>query len=391
MQKPVIICVDDEPLILQSMRLELQDAFGNEYAIEVCESGNEAIALIDELEEDNIDIPLVIVDYLLPDIQGDELLKRIQELLPRTRKIMLTGVGDVDEVAKAIQSVELYSYISKPWENLALIFTAKGALKNYHQEESLNKKTEELQQLNKSLEQRVQKRTKKLADLVLLRDKILSIVGHDIRTPLASLQSSLILINRNMVSEEEGKSLLNEIGIKMGSTLSLVENLLSWASQQMGGLQTNVKVFPFNSVLEDVLDVISPIAQDKKIEIIREVNDFTIKADYEHTHLVLRNLLSNAIKFTDSGGKISIKSNIIDSFISISIVDNGVGMSEKIVKSLFQSEKIESQLGTKNETGTGLGLMLCHEFIKMNGGEITVQSQVGEGSNFTFTLPLAQD
>jgi len=370
------------------MRSELRDAFGNDYLVEICESGREALTLIDELIKEKVEIPLVIVDYLLPDTQGNELLLAIQKQLPSTRKIMLTGVGNIEEVAKAIQSVELYSYISKPWENLALIFTAKGAIKNYQQELSINYKNNQLKELNKSLEKRVKKRTQKLADLVLLRDKILSIVGHDIRTPLASLQSSLILMNRQMISKEEGEQLLQEISTKMGNTLSLLENLLNWANQQMGGIQTQTQTFLLNSVAKDVISILSPVAKDKNIEVRLLISSNPeVKADFEHIHLVLRNLISNAIKFTEQGGKVVVEVLDKETFVEVAVIDNGVGMSALILNSLFKKDEVTSQLGTNNEFGTGLGLILCDEFIKMNNGYITVHSKEGEGTTFRFTLP----
>ncbi len=388
MKKPVIICIDDEPIILNAMRSELRDAFGNDYLVEICESGREALTLIDELIKEKVEIPLVIVDYLLPDTQGNELLLAIQKQLPSTRKIMLTGVGNIEEVAKAIQSVELYSYISKPWENLALIFTAKGAIKNYQQELSINYKNNQLKELNKSLEKRVKKRTQKLADLVLLRDKILSIVGHDIRTPLASLQSSLILMNWQMISKEEGEQLLQEISTKMGNTLSLLENLLNWANQQMGGIQTQTQTFLLNSVAKDVISILSPVAKDKNIEVRLLISSNPeVKADFEHIHLVLRNLISNAIKFTEQGGKVVVEVLDKETFVEVAVIDNGVGMSALILNSLFKKDEVTSQLGTNNEFGTGLGLILCDEFIKMNNGYITVHSKEGEGTTFRFTLP----
>ncbi len=389
MKKPIIICTDDEPLVLQAMRNELYDSFGNDYLIETCETGGDTLQLIDELKQAEEDIPLVIVDYLLTDMRGDELLRRIQEKLPSTQKIMLTGVGNEHEVAKAIQAVHLYGYISKPWEHLALMFTAKGAIETYQLEKKNRQQNHQLKELNANLEQKIAERTQKLEDLVALRDKILSIVGHDLRSPLASLQSTLLLINRDMVSEEERKELLQDLSIRMSGTLSLIENLFNWASQQMGGIRTKATHFPFVEVVQQVIKTLGAIAKDKHISILYDVDEtLQVWADRAQIQLVLRNLVSNAIKFTNIGGSISIRTQTKSTFLEVSVTDDGIGIPPSILNDLFSAQKVVSRKGTAKEPGTGLGLMLCHEFVRLNGGTISAQSHEGKGATFIFTIPL---
>ncbi|NJO93817.1 MAG: response regulator, partial [Hydrococcus sp. RM1_1_31] len=123
-KKPVIICVDDEANVLKSLRTELQEAMGNDYLIEIAEGGEEALELVEELLEDSCEVPLIISDHIMPDMKGDELLKEVHILSPKTIKVMLTGQADIEAVGRAIQYAKLYRYIAKPWQSEDLKLTA---------------------------------------------------------------------------------------------------------------------------------------------------------------------------------------------------------------------------------------------------------------------------
>lgn len=156
MSKPVIICVDDEPTILDSLKIQLKKAIGDEYLIETAEGGEDALELLAELLEDEYEIALVISDYIMPDIKGDELLKRIHAISPKTLKIMLTGQADVEAVGNAINYAKLYRYIAKPWQDEDLKLTVKEAIYSYFQNKELAEKNVKLLKLNQELEQLTQ-------------------------------------------------------------------------------------------------------------------------------------------------------------------------------------------------------------------------------------------
>ena len=162
MKKPVIICVDDHPTILDSLKIELKATLGEDYAIETAEGGEDALDLLTELLEDGCEIPLVISDYLMPDIKGDELLRQVHQISPKTIKIMLTGQADVKAVGNAIKYAKLYRYIAKPWQPEDLKLTVKEAINSYLLEKELAEKNAKLQQLNEELEALVEKRTAQL-------------------------------------------------------------------------------------------------------------------------------------------------------------------------------------------------------------------------------------
>ncbi|MCP2728398.1 adenylate/guanylate cyclase domain-containing protein [Limnofasciculus baicalensis] len=165
MNKPIIICVDDDHTILDSLEVELQNFLSNEYLIETASSGIEALELLTELLEDNCQIPLVISDHIMPGMKGDELLKRIHEISPKTLKILLTGQADLEAIGNAIKYAKLYRYIAKPWQSADLLLTVKEAVNSYHQEQKLAEQNIELQRMNQVLEQLNREQAQLIAQL----------------------------------------------------------------------------------------------------------------------------------------------------------------------------------------------------------------------------------
>ncbi|MCV6638274.1 PAS domain S-box protein [Candidatus Albibeggiatoa sp. nov. NOAA] len=157
MSKPVIVCVDDEYTILDSLKIELKKALGNDYLIETAEDGEEAIELFEDLIEEQSDIPLIISDYLMPNMKGDEVLKEIHQLSPKTLKVMLTGQADINAVGNAIKHAKLYRYISKPWEAEDLRLTVKEAIHSYQQEKRVSEQHQILEALNREQAELIQK------------------------------------------------------------------------------------------------------------------------------------------------------------------------------------------------------------------------------------------
>lgn len=236
----------------------------------------------------------------------------------------------------------------------------------------------------------IKKQNIQLQALNSTKDKLFSIIAHDLRSPFNSIIgfSELICEDQNCISPENSKKFVHLINITAKSTLQLLENLLSWAKSQTGQIKFNPKKLIFKDSIRLVLDVLKVSAKIKNIIIKESFNSNTeIFADDFMLHTILRNLISNAIKYTNENGEIQIQVNNFDNFSEISIVDNGVGMDASIIDNLFTFESKKIKLGTNDEKGSGLGLIVCKEFVEKHGGKIKVKSQINKGSTFSFSLP----
>jgi signal transduction histidine kinase/Tfp pilus assembly protein PilF len=226
------------------------------------------------------------------------------------------------------------------------------------------------------------------------KDKFFSIIAHDLKNPFNSIKGfTELMIEHN--SEYDSEKRLKFLKIVKDSTNKasvLLNNLLIWANSQSGNLTyTPQKI----ELVRHVLDVVSLLeiqAIKKEIDIYNNIDhNLSVKADVNMLNTILRNLISNAIKFTKSKGEIKILSNVEDNMVEITVKDNGVGMSQADVDNLFNIDIKNTNVGTENEQGSGLGLILCKDFVEKHGGKIWVNSTKGEGSEFIFTIPLWVD
>ena len=169
--------------------------------------------------------------------------------------------------------------------------------------------------------------------------------------------------------------------------MNLLTNLIEWGKIQSGAILFSPEYIELSSIIQDVVELLNISATHKEISIKNEIKEMTIFADNEMIKTILRNIISNSIKFTKNGGKIKITTEEINNEVIIAIKDNGVGIKKEKIEKLFKVDEKVSTYGTKNETGTGLGLIICEEFIEKHGGEILVESKVGKGSTFKIILP----
>ncbi|WPP50800.1 tetratricopeptide repeat-containing sensor histidine kinase [Catalinimonas niigatensis] len=221
-----------------------------------------------------------------------------------------------------------------------------------------------------------------------IKDKLLSIISHDFRSPLNSLEGILDLMTQGRISPDEMQMISKELRLKVNITTNLLDNLLNWAKSQMQGINPNPEFFDIKNLVEDTIHLLSTQAEKKDVRIYnRIVHSQNVFSDYEMTKLVVRNLVSNAIKFTSSGDKIFVKAGLENGFLQFVVKDTGKGIIQEEKSKLFTHES-KSTLGTAYEKGTGLGLLLCKDFVEKNGGNITVESEEGEGSTFCFTIPI---
>ncbi|MFA6276812.1 MAG: HAMP domain-containing sensor histidine kinase [Pedobacter sp.] len=221
------------------------------------------------------------------------------------------------------------------------------------------------------------------------KDKLMSIISHDVRTPLMNIQSYLFLLNENMLSAEERITLEKSLESTTNHTIAMLSNLLSWSKSQLEGPFVQLAAINVHDALENTIEMEKVQALKKDIKLIDGIpSQLMVMADVDMLQLVVRNLISNAIKFTSNGGLININAEIINRECKIIISDNGKGISPIDQEDIF-SIKAAPTYGTNNEKGVGLGLVLCKEFIERLGGRIDFESKLNEGSRFFIFLPLA--
>jgi signal transduction histidine kinase len=390
MNKQTILCVDDEEIILEALQEQLDSCLGDEFNIETADSGEDALEFFHELLNDGQQVPVIISDYIMPGMKGDQLLKEVHKLAPDSLKILLTGQASIEGISNAINNAQLYRYIAKPWDKDDLVLTVREAIKSFLQEIKIKKQNKELLALNASLEEKVIQRTEELARANASKDKFFSIIAHDLKSPFTALLgiSEIMIENWQDMPDEDKIEFLKDIYSSSKNTFNLLQNLLEWSRSQTGRIQVEKSNFSPYEVIHENITVLQQHADNKGITIMNSVKkDISCFADKNMISTVFRNLISNSIKFTNQGGTIQLSASNADNCYQFCLSDNGIGMTKETVSKLFKiNEKIQSS-GTANETGTGLGLLLCKEFLEKNDGNIFVESEAKVGSKFFFTIP----
>jgi PAS domain S-box-containing protein len=228
-----------------------------------------------------------------------------------------------------------------------------------------------------------------LKESIESKNKLFSIIGHDLRGPIgSSLQMLELLTSDEELTQDEKNTFLEEFKKANKTVFNLLENLLNWSRSQTNSILLKPTQFSINKLINDNVEFLASSAKQKALNVIvKSGQEHSVFADEDTIAVVFRNLLSNAIKFTPNNGEIII--SIIDKGqqIEVEIADNGVGMKKEFTENLFKSKNFSSSRGTNKEKGSGLGLVLCKDFIEKNGGQIRVESFLGKGSKFFITIP----
>ncbi|MCU7510917.1 MAG: PAS domain S-box protein [Ignavibacteria bacterium] len=312
---------------------------------------------------DKITGVMVVQDYENPDAYGEE------------EKEILTFVSE--QIASAIYK--------KTVEQELLEYTTDLQTHRY----LLEQRTEELTELNKQLE----KSEKELQESLSEKDRFFSIIAHDLKSPFNGLMgfTNLLMQDFEQFSTGEVKNFIVHINTSVKNIYNLIENLLDWSRIQTGRMEFNPEALSLPGQVKPVFSLLKNNAITKGIKLEQRINkDIAVFADEKMLHCVLQNLISNAIKFTNPDGKITIAATKEDGHVKVSVTDTGVGIHSASLDKLFKIDSNLSTEGTAHEKGTGLGLILCKEFIEKNGGSISVDSKLNKGTTFTFTLPAVK-
>lgn len=358
MEKFKVLVVDDIPINVQAVSNVLKQ---EGYLVYFAKSGDIALQLV---EKNNFDI--ILLDIMMPELDGYEVCKKLKEN-PKTKDvpvIFLTARTDPESIATGFD-VGGTDYILKPFYNQELIARVKTHLK-------LKQQTNELKEINAT------------------KDKFFSIISHDLKNPFYGILSigKILLekIKTKNIKETENYAELMFQSAK--HAYQLIENLFEWSQSQIGQINYNPEEINIKDIIEETIALFQGDLERKKIEFSQEVpKDSKVYADRNMLRVILRNLISNAIKFTENEGCIKVTFNQKDKLGEITISDNGNGIPIEDQQKLFKLNENYSTPDTEQKTGSGLGLILCNEFITKNKGHIYVKSEPGEGSEFSFTLP----
>ncbi len=368
-EKPYkILIVDDVPKNIQVAANILRD---QQYQMAFAQNGKHAL---EQVHANDFD--LILLDIMMPEMDGLTVCRKLKED-PDTRDIpviFLTARNDTEDIVDGFERGAV-DYVTKPFNGAELLARVKTHLSLRYAREILKQKNNELKTLNAT------------------KDKFFSIIAHDLKNPVQSLLlASDILSNYfDTLDRDRIKDFLDRFHASTQQVSELLQNLLNWARSQQNLLKTNPQSIDLFQMTDDTVKLLAAQAAEKEITLTANVEQETFAyGDFNMVKTVLRNLMSNALKFTPKGGRITIDAcqNENPDCIDIVVVDTGVGMSEKDVDALFRIDTQRTTKGTSGETGTGLGLILCKEFIAKNNGTITADSKEGEGSRFTITLPL---
>jgi len=353
-----ILIVDDVP---NNIKIAANILQRDEYKFFFATNGSGAL---DKVKSNKVD--LILLDVMMPEMDGFEVCKQVRND-PATQDvpiIFLTAKTDTESIVKGFE-LGATDYVTKPFNGAELLARVKTHL-------ALQRAKEELKELNAT------------------KDKFFSIIAHDLRSPFTPLIgfTEVIIEDIDRYSKDDIKKIVGELKTSAETVFALLENLLAWSRLQRGIMEYAPKDTALEEIVAYNVFLFQPGADQKQITLRNLVQEnTTVYADYNMISTVMRNLISNALKFTETDGTIEVSAKKDEQSVVIAVSDTGTGMSNKVVSELFRIDVKYSNIGTAGEKGTGLGLILCKELVEKNGGKIWVESEVGKGSTFRFTLP----
>ncbi len=239
-------------------------------------------------------------------------------------------------------------------------------------------------------QQKIQSQKDKLSELNATKDKLFAILSHDLRSPVASLKNYMMLINWGALSQSEFADATNRLNTQLSNVGNSLDNVLSWSISQMEGMKPKVVKVNVSEIIEEKISMLLHTQEAKQIKIQNQVLPIAeVMFDKNHFRIIIRNLLQNALKFTNFDGNIIFDLKKEGNTAIITIIDDGLGIAEDKLKTLFELGKNESTLGTSQEQGTGLGLVLVKELVELNGGKLSVESKLGQGTVFSIKCSAA--
>lgn len=363
-----VLIVDD---VISNVLLLKVLLTNEKFKIATASNGRQALEQVEAEKPD-----LVLLDVMMPDISGFEVAQRMKSNPEMTDIpiIFLTALNSTADIVKGFQ-VGGNDFISKPFNKEELIIRVTHQISLVAAKRIIVAQTEELRKT------------------IMGRDKLYSVIAHDLRSPMGSIKMVLNMLILNLPSQtigEEMHELLTMANQTTEDVFSLLDNLLKWTKSQIGKLNVVYQEIDLVEVIEGVSEIFSLVAGLKKIRIKLELPEQhkIVRADIDMVKTVIRNLISNAIKFSNEDAEVIVSLKEEGDVAVISVKDSGRGIDEENQKKLLHTDTHFSTFGTNNEEGSGLGLLLCQDFAVKNGGKLWFTSKSGEGSTFYFSIPL---
>ena len=309
--------------------------------------------------------------------------KNVSEILPNHKTENSTLYSLYERVAKTGISERIEAFVAplEIWFSISVYSSVKDEFLVIFDNITERKQAEQALKESEAI----------LKELNANKDKLFSIIAHDLRSPFIGFLGISELLNKKLKEGDISKceTYVTLINSSAKSTFLLLDNLLNWAKSQTKQINFTPQKIIFSSFIRKILETSNSSATIKNISLnYSQLDEIEVYADENMLAVILRNLISNGIKFTKTGGYITVSGKLEQNQAQITVSDNGIGMKKKIIKKLFRFSTNNSSLGTENEKGSGIGLVLCKEFVEKQGGVIWVESKEGKGSDFKFTLPL---
>lgn len=357
-----ILIVDDVPTNVMLVQAILKK---EGYTLLTCDSGIKALRIAQEKHPN-----LILLDIMMPEMDGYEVLQHLKSN-PETNNIpviIMSALSDMQSIVKGYQ-LGATEYVTKPFQREELIKRVAHRYELYS-----------IKRIKQELENTIES-----------RDTLYSVIAHDLRSPLGSLKmmnnAILMMVNKEKVGEEiyEMLTMMNKTSEEI---FLLLDNLLKWAKNRLNKQHIYKQQTDINSIIDSTVEIYLPMAAQKNISILLENMDkeLTGLVDIDMLKTIVRNLISNAMKFSYPDGKIVISSKTEGDFVIISVQDSGKGIKKEDQGKLLKQNTHFTTYGTNNEKGSGLGLMLCKDFIELHGGKLWFESEEGKGTTFFFSL-----
>lgn len=358
-----VLIVDDVPTNVMLVQAILKK---EGYTLITANSGKMALDITNQCYPN-----LILLDIMMPEMDGYEVLQRLKEN-PKTNHIpviIMSALSDMQSVVKGYQ-LGAVEYVTKPFQREELVKRVAHRFELFS-----------IKRIKADLERTIES-----------RDTLYSVIAHDLRSPLGSLQmmNNAILM---MVDEQQVGKDVYEMLQMMNKTSEeiflLLDNLLKWAKNRLDKQIVFKQITDVNGIIDSTAQIYLPVAEQKGITLEIKNMDKELQGfvDIDMLKTVIRNLVSNALKFSYNGGIVTVDTQTKENEIVVSVKDTGKGMTNEEIDKLMNQNVNFTTYGTNNEKGSGLGLMLCKDFIKLHNGELRVESEPDKGSTFSFTLP----